>query len=183
MFSRKLNLKINANLEKLGHLTSKTFDFLIGIDPGLTGAVAVLERGRRLIAIHDLPIEGNGKGKAKVKNQISAPELANILQLYPNAIACLEMVASRPGQGVASVFSLGDSFGCIRGTLGSLRIPFILVSPNSWKTACGIAKGADKDYSRTLALQLYPSAEIGLKKHHNRAEALLLARHILKSAH
>ena len=168
---------------KQNFLISNRYDFLIGIDTGLTCAVAVLAKSGQLIAIHDLPTGGNGKGKAKVKNQISAPELASILQLYPNAIACLESLASRPGQGVASVFSLGDSFGCIRGTLGALRIPFILVSPNSWKTACGIAKGADKDYSRTLALQLFPSAEIGLKKHHNRAEALLLARHILKSAH
>ena len=158
-----------------------SYDYMIGIDPGLTGAVAVLDKFGRLVNLHDLPTAGNGKGSAKVKNQISAPELANILQLYPNSIACLESVASRPGQGVAGVFSLGDSFGCIRGTLGALRIPLIMVSPNAWKNACGIAKGADKDYSRTLALQLFPEANIGLKKHHNRAEAILLARHLLKS--
>ena len=57
-----------------------SYDYMIGIDPGLTGAIAVLESNGRLVAIHDLPIGGNGKGKAKVKNQISAPELANILQ-------------------------------------------------------------------------------------------------------
>lgn len=71
---------------------SSTYDFLIGIDPGLTGAVGVLAKSGQLIAIHDLPIGGNGKGSTRVKNQISAPELANILQAYPNSIACLEMV-------------------------------------------------------------------------------------------
>jgi crossover junction endodeoxyribonuclease RuvC len=154
-------------------------DYFIGIDPGLTGAVAVLNRDGELVAIHDLPVS---KNEGFIKNKIDAFELSNIMKSYANSTVIIERVNSRPGQGVASVFSLGDSLGVIRGVVGALGLQLHYVLPQVWKKACGLTQ--DKEMSTKAALELFPAAHqyIYRKKDHNRAEALLLARHLFKVA-
>lgn len=148
---------------------------ILGIDVGVTGAVAVFEDDGTPIEVFDLPVMANGKRAARVKSQVNAGALARRLRVFgaPD-VAYVEAVAARPGQGVSSMFSLGHSLGTVCAVLATLSIPFLLVQPQAWKTQFGLRK-ADKDASRTLAIRLCPTMDLSLKKHHNRAEALLIA--------
>lgn len=161
-------------------------DVIIGIDPGLTGALAFMQPNGLLEEVVDMPVMAKGKGKTRVKNQINAPALSAILQerlLSPPkmraATVYLERVSAMSGQGVASVFSLGDTYGCIRGVVGSLGIPIHIITPQMWKKFYTLP--SDKEVCRAKAIELYPAAPLERKKDHNRAEAILIARYGCRS--
>ena len=68
-------------------------------------------------------------------------------------VAFLERVASRPGQGVSSVFKFGSAYGCVLGVLAALEIRTILVAPAVWKKPFGL--DSDKEKARALALMTF----------------------------
>ena len=125
----------------------------IGIDPGLSGAIVLLE-GNSPIEWHKMPTMKTGSA-----NRVNAPALAAIIRPYmyldDPIHAYVELVSSMPGQGVASMFSFGHSAGVLQGVLGAFEIPVTMVTPSQWKTRAGLT-GQDKDASRTLAIQMWP---------------------------
>jgi len=145
----------------------------IGIDPGLSGAVAMIDHlGYR---VWDIPIIQKGTGT--VKNEINAAGLMDIIaEADFETVAALERVNAMPGQGVSSVFSLGDSFGCCRAVLACARMPTFYITPTMWKKHYGLT--SDKEQARALAVKMFPKAELHLKKHIDRAEALLIAAYL-----
>ena len=151
----------------------------IGIDPGITGAVAVVRDS--LAYLYDIPTIN--VGKKKVTREIDAEGLAGILVEWENAdpfaVACVERTHAMPAQGVTSMFSMGVSRGIVLGVLAGVGFHTTSVEPQAWKKHFGLLK-ADKEASRALAIKLFPGAadKLRLKKHHNRAEALLLARYL-----
>lgn len=144
---------------------------VIGIDPGLTGAVAVIAHGQAVV--HDMPVIGTS-ATATVKRSVDAHGLARILKIMPGTV-WIERVNAFPGQGVASMFSLGHSFGVALGVAAALGYPTHLVSPAEWKRFFKLGK--DKELSRALASRLYPGVKLDRMKDHGRAEALLIARY------
>lgn len=150
---------------------------ILGIDPGLTGALAILDREGRAGMVEALPTLQRGRGKGRVRRELDAAGLAHLLRPYARDIrlALVEAVASRPAQGVASVFSLGHSLGLIHGVLGALSIPWQPVTPAAWKKAMKL--DGDKEASRAMAARLFPSIPLHRKADHNLAEALLIARY------
>lgn len=150
---------------------------IIGIDPGLTGAVGMIDDDGRFFIVEDLPVmprSGSSKS-AKVKNQLNGAELARMLRPYARQIrlAIVEQVVARPGQAAATTGSLMHSLGVIEGVLAALAIPCQLVTPTVWKKTMRL--GPDKAQALTLAQRKFPEAPLGRAKDHNRAEALLLA--------
>lgn len=157
---------------------------ILGIDPGLTGAIAALDHNGALIDATDLPTILIGKGGGSVKRQISAAGLAEHLRwvtgrIMDDTLVIIERVAAMPKQGASSTFSLGDTSGCIRGVVATLGLPISYVTPAQWKKHFGL--GTDKEEARARATLLYPAAELTRKKDHNRAEAILLARYGLET--
>lgn len=155
----------------------------IGIDPGLTGAIALMNEGYADPLVWDMPTVANGKGV--VKYEVDPVGLAHIVEGFVGFGASrviLERTNAMPGQGVASMFSMGVSRGVVLGVLGSMRLPYEEVAPSQWKKHFGLI-GADKDMSRRLALQLYPqlAKQLARKKDHNRAEAVLLATYLQRA--
>jgi crossover junction endodeoxyribonuclease RuvC len=149
---------------------------IIGIDPGQTGAIAAMENGE-LVGLHDMPTSSRIHGKGQ---QVNPSELASILMEMRDArpaVVFLETVAAMPGQGVSSTFHFGESVGIVLGVCGALGLQVRRVRPQYWKKKAGII-GKDKDTARTLAIQSHPdfSDMLKLKKHHNRAEAILIAQ-------
>lgn len=148
----------------------------IGIDQGLTGAIAVLADGR-FVSVDDMPVAGRG---AKGKQQVNAARLAAIVrgavQAFPGAAvtAFVEFVHSMPKQGVSSAFGFGKSVGAVEGVLATLGIPTEELKPQRWKKDYGLI-GAEKNASIGVAALRFPSAPLSLKKHHGRADALLMA--------
>jgi crossover junction endodeoxyribonuclease RuvC len=154
---------------------------IIGIDPGVTGAIAAMTAAGALLAVEDLPAYVTGTGT--VKRQVSAAAFAALVRELrvrhgvDAELAVIERVASRPGQGVSSTFSLGHTAGVIEGVLGALGVPVVMVAPASWKKAIGLPPGSAKDASAGLASRLFPAQAASWRrvKDHNRAEAALLA--------
>jgi crossover junction endodeoxyribonuclease RuvC len=154
-----------------------------GVDPGLSGAMAIIDHQGRILALADLPTEPAGKGK-----RIAAYEAAELLSgtrrkcdACPGLLA-LEWVASRPGQGVASTFAFGRAFGAIEAVVTLADFPCELVAPATWKKAFGLL-GADKAASIARAKALFPAASLERKKDHGKAEALLLAEYARRKWH
>ena len=107
--------------------------------------------------------------------------LRDLLRDQTSVVAVTENVNSMPGQGVASMFAMGKSYGILLGVLATLSIATHTVSPGKWKKF--YALGKEKDQSRELAQRMWPDAPLNLKKHHNRAESLLLAKYYLDAIH
>jgi crossover junction endodeoxyribonuclease RuvC len=154
---------------------------IIGIDIGVTGAVAVLDDAGLLQVLFDMPVMASGKGQASVKHQLNARSLYTGLRDYSlnRPVAYVEALNAHPDQGRSSIFSLGESFGTVKAVLACLGIPYEVVHPATWKKAMGLAgvpKAQAKEASRTMAIQLYPFADLSKKRDHNRAESILIAR-------
>lgn len=157
---------------------------IIGIDPGLTGACAVLDAQgvRAVFDLPTMPVPGAGP-KALVKRKIDSRALCSLLLKHcpadaPRPQAVLEQVNTMGGanNAVQTQGSLMRSLGAIETVLECLRFPVQYVAPQRWKKDLGLGK--DKSASLEKARGEHPeiSASLARAKDHNRAEAVLLAR-------
>tara|TARA_B100000945_G_C20353650_1_gene583522 strand:+ start:238 stop:729 length:492 start_codon:yes stop_codon:yes gene_type:complete len=151
---------------------------IIGIDPGLSGAIAILD-DLKIFDMFDMPIMSEGK---KNKNQLNSAQLVNILKRHiladKDTCVIVEQVSAMPGQGVTSMFNFGQTFGAIKGICASLNLPIFYVRPAKWKKHFELIN-ASKDASRTKVIEMYPSISDRLrkKKDVNKADAILIARY------
>ncbi len=97
---------------------------IIGIDPGVSGAISIMEN-KKVIEIHDMPTMIDGK---KNKKQVNGSQVTNIIKEKLNQnkeiIVVVEHVNAMPGQGVTSMFNFGQSFGVIKGICSALSITY-----------------------------------------------------------
>ena len=151
---------------------------IIGIDPGLSGAVAILD-DLKIFNMFDMPIMSEGK---KNKNQLNSAQLVNIINKHilenEDTFVIVEQVSAMPGQGVTSMFNFGQSFGSIKGICAALGLPIFYVRPAKWKKHFELINSS-KDASRTKVIEMYPSISSRLtkKKDVNKADAILIARY------
>ena len=126
------------------------------------------------LAVTDMPFALVQIGKTK-RRQLSETWLAEQLRVYQPDVAWIERVHSMPGQGSASSFSFGMSYGMARGVLAALQVPVSLVTPNEWKKHFRL--GSDKNEARLIASRLFPASAMFFSrvKDDGRAEAALLA--------
>jgi len=87
--------------------------------------------------------------------------------------AYIEQVASRPGQGVASMFKFGMGYGGLRMALTACRIPFEAIRPQVWQSRMGCMTGGDKNVSKGFAQRLWPD----FKFTHATADAAILGEY------
>lgn len=152
---------------------------VVGVDPGVTGALALMVNGL-LVDVADMPA---AVGAGTKSNRVLAGELRLIVDdwgfRYPEPdhqwMAIVEGVNAMPKNGAIAGFSLGHSLGTVDAVLHCLLIGVEHVSPAVWKRAMGLGK--DKNASRALASQLYPghATKWARVKDDGRAEAVLLA--------
>lgn len=142
---------------------------IIGIDPGLFGAVAVLSERGEFRNVHDLPIICD-----RALSWIDGDQLRTLLLEAGPGRVIVERVSAMPKQGVSSSFRFGLGFGSILSVVQALQMPLEFVTASQWKRALGLS--ADKKASLHKARLLFPDAELHLAGHHGRAEALLIAR-------
>ena len=145
----------------------------IGIDPGLSGACAVLEDGV-WVEFFDTPVFKVGS-----KKEYNVNEMAKFLSSHLTATIFIEKQLPIPRQSSQSTFKTGYGFGLWIGIIVSLNLPYTIVHPRTWKKKMLKDMAKEKDASRSRAIQLFPGASdhLNLKKHHDRAEALLLAEY------
>lgn len=150
---------------------------VIGVDPGNSGAIAVLDTVNKTLEVIDIPTKIVVKNK-KNRTDVDTVGLADFLVKHQSAIAIVEQVGAKPTDGTVGAFTFGKSYGAVLGVLAANNIPVTDVSPQAWKRKAGLI-GEDKDYSRTKASELFPKCS-GLwkyKKNNGRAEAALIALH------
>ena len=151
---------------------------VIGIDPGLSGAIAILE-DNKVLQIFDMPVMAEGK---KNKRQLNSAQLVNIIkentQESEEKAVVVEQVNAMPGQGVTSMFNFGQTFGAIKGICAALNLPIFFVRPTKWKKHFELINSS-KDSSRTKAIEMYPSLsnQLSKKKDVNKSDAILIARY------
>lgn len=153
-------------------------DLIVGIDPGIGGAIAFLVKDGEWVA--PMPIEQKSSGR----NQVDVRALYSLVETYVTSEDCvrfiIERVSAMPGQGVSSMFSFGDSFGTVRAVAEHFSTTYrpYFVTPQQWKKDLRLL-GKPKEASLRLARRLYPNLKESLarKKDEGRAEALLLAHY------
>ena len=151
---------------------------IIGIDPGLSGAIAVLE-DNKIKEIFDMPVMADGK---KNKRQLNSALLVKLIKDnikdIDETVMIVEQVNAMPGQGVTSMFNFGQTFGAIKGICAALGLPIYFVRPAKWKKHFELIN-ASKDASRTKAIEMYPnfSEKLSKKKDVNKSDAILIARY------
>ena len=150
---------------------------IIGIDPGLSGAIAVLQ-DKKVLNLFEMPVMAEGK---KNKRQLNSALLVDIIKdniSFDEDIAVVvEQVNAMPGQGVTSMFNFGQTFGAIKGVCAALNLPIFFVRPSKWKKYFELINST-KDSSRTKAIEMYPSLsnQLSKKKDVNKSDAILIAR-------
>ncbi len=149
---------------------------VIGVDPGVNGALALLSAGGDLIEVVDMPTLLDGTGGKRAINPVL---LARQIEAWKPERAFCEFVAARPGEGPVGAFAFGRCRGAIEGVLGALNTPVTMIAPAWWKRRVEIPAGKDgaKDAARSRAINRWPDKAIlfARKKDDGRAEACLIA--------
>ena len=155
---------------------------IFGIDPGLSGAIAVFINNK-ISNVFEIPVMSEGK---KNKRQLNSAHLVKLLKDNlvdgKEASVVVEQVNAMPGQGVTSMFNFGQTFGAIKGICAALNLPIFFVRPSKWKKHFNLIN-SQKDSSRTKAIEMYPSLseELSRKKDVNKADAILIARYFFET--
>jgi crossover junction endodeoxyribonuclease RuvC len=147
--------------------------YIMGIDPGQTGGIAVLAREDRVI--HNLiPM-------------CITKDFASLLTSYRHYLhhIYLEKAQAMPKQGVSSMFVYGQGFGELIGAITACKIPFTLVNPRVWQKE--IHAGTDahlsaKDRTLQAAKRLFPAHNFtasarSRKDHMGMVDALMICEY------
>ena len=151
---------------------------IIGIDPGIAGAICFFSNGN-VIDVIDMPTMAEGK---KNKKQVNGRQIFNEIKFVKNKFlnedieVVVEQVSAMPGQGVTSMFNFGQSFGVLKGICSAMQLSMYFVRPAKWKKYFGLIK-TEKDASRTKVIEIFPyiSSQLSRKKDSNKADAVLIA--------
>lgn len=165
-----------------------TLRLTIGIDPGVSGAIALLADGEPAGFV-DLPVMNRVNGGNEIDGKALGAALRGLFSAHPgswmcafveqvNAMPAIGSGAERRPMGSRSAFNFGESFGKLKCALEILGIPYVLVESRKWKASVGLLK-TEKDESRLRAIESFPSAAHSLqrKKDIGRADALWIARY------
>lgn len=133
---------------------------IIGVDPGMKGGVAFYCTISGQYGSYIMPD--------------TRRQLFNLLQdlktTYGIIRGVVEKVASRPGQGVASMFKFGKGYGEILGILTALNAEIIEPTPQAWKKLVLAGTDKSKDAAIQVAENLYPEISLvpkGCRKPHD----------------
>jgi len=119
--------------------------------------------------------------KVRTGREYLVREMVALLQRLAPDFAAIERSQPFPRMGGVAAFKLGYGYGLWVGLLATLGIPYETVRPNDWKREFGLLS-QEKGASRVRAQELFPAAtkHLTLIKHHNRADALLIAQYGLR---
>ena len=157
----------------------------LGIDPGLTGCVCVLDPDKNEVQFFDAPVLEVVVSK-KTKHVLDAYQMVQILKdatADKKVMVTIEKVQAMPGggersMGATSAFNFGMGYGLWLGILAALALPYQTVHPATWKARCMSGCSKEKDASREVAMRHYPQSAKFLtrKKDNGRSDSALIAR-------
>lgn len=151
--------------------------FYIGIDPGISGGIAIIAPNHGAV-LYDMPVLGTSK------KEIDYTALAQLVREFPpNSRAIIEQVGGMPGQSAPAAFVFGCNYMAVFMAVSMCRIPIFKVPPARWKNFYHIPR--DKGAAVSLAQQLFPAGEFTTKRgasKDGRAEAFLIGEYGRRNA-
>lgn len=154
---------------------------VVGVDPGISGALAVVVADGEydvphLEAVYDLPVNEVHVGK-KIRRRIDIQGLFDLFDKADADFIYLEEVGVMPHEGSVGAFSFGKTAGVIEAAAVRAGCPYAFLRPADWKKAVGIPPRSEKDESRLRASRRFPEGRdwFKRKKDDGRAEAALIA--------
>lgn len=156
---------------------------IIGIDPGLSGALALYDPNAMTVEIVDMPtvwieLKSKGKdGKPKRRRKINYIRLCSLLQkwkLKGANVVWLEKVGAMPRDGVVSAFAFGESVGAVKSAVTAYKLSCYEVTPQAWKKRFKLI-GKTKEDGVVVAGNLFGRHHFKLVKDHGKADACLIA--------
>ena len=149
--------------------------YIMGIDPGFSGALAVLDSDLKIEFVMDMPIIKVGK-----KRELDEARLSVIFKMWRSKSinVALEKSQTMPNQGIVSSGRYMASYGFLRGLCVGNGIPYHLIQPQTWKKAMMPDMGKEKGASIQKGAQLYPELSLTRVKDHGIADAILIARYL-----
>ena len=140
-------------------------DLYLGIDPGISGGIALLSANGDVVDLSPMP-------------DTEKDVVDHLRELSPRVkYAVLEKVGPMPKQGIASTAKFMKQYGVLIGVLFALDIRFEDVRPQVWQHALNCRTGGDKNVSKRKAQQLFPQQKIT----HAVADAALIAEYARRS--
>ena len=156
---------------------------VIGCDPGLTGALAVVD-GEALVRVDDMPVRTK-RVNGSDRNVIDEQGLRDWLMergMEGCQRAVIERVGGLPGQSASRAFTFGYGFGVLLSTARMLGFEVELVTPQEWKGKMLYTSRESrlKAASFTAATKAFGNEHWKRKMDHGRAEAALIALYGVK---
>lgn len=150
----------------------------IGIDPGLTGSIAVLQRTKA--TVYDIPVIEEVKNR-KRRNKYNLNALVEIFKSFDSSdcVAVIEKSTAMPGQGVISMHSIGYGSGMYEAFLSMQYIKYERVPPQKWQKEFSIGRDT-KGQAFEIAARLFPEIQLTTPRGRvldGRCDALLLAEY------
>lgn len=146
-----------------------TNPYVLGIDPGVSGAWAVVDRDGRRIEVGTMP--ATPATIVETFQQLAAR--------YPMALAIVERVGPTPQMGRISVWTFAAHVGALKAALAAARIPYDEVAPVTWQRVMGCLATTARPVGRKDKRPLVRRAEqlFGPIRPAQIADALLLAEY------
>lgn len=127
---------------------------ILGVDPGKSGGLSIIDEQLNLIATYPMPtLKIDGKDKVCPKG------IQEILSKYDIELAVVELVGARPGQGVVSMFSFGDSYGVARALAELHAARVIYARPQEWRGFQSLS-GLSKEQIAEVAYNVFQAPGI-----------------------
>lgn len=157
----------------------------IGIDPGCTGALSIIDSVRNTVQVFDTPnfVRSISGRKKKNKTDYLVAGMREIIMREIDdeneTYGVLESVHAMPDNGSIGNFDMGRGLGLWEGMLGGLGIPYVKVAALTWKRFFFGKVKTEKGDDRNKACELFPFMAVQLARvmDHNRADAILLAEY------
>lgn len=146
---------------------------ILGIDPGMSGGIALLHRSGVIAFAEAMPVLRNAVATVDVRRLGEWLRAAGATDIF----AFVERAQAYPRQGISSAFNYGVIFGSVLTAIADLGIGYELVAPAKWKRDFGLT--ADKREAVQRVQQMYPRFPVK-RSEDGIAEAILIARWGLK---
>ncbi|AOJ31406.1 hypothetical protein [Burkholderia metallica] len=154
---------------------------ILGIDPGISGALAALDHNGAL-RIADMPTrkkQGTGKVRNEVDPHVLQRTLRDLIPASDSVIVVMEALNTFAGGSVQTMASLEATKAVIMTVCELTGYAVEVVAPRTWQGFYGIKRTETEDTKRQslrIARELYGQAFCPLAKHDGRADAILIAR-------
>lgn len=150
--------------------------YIGGIDPGLTGALAVLDFEEFKLHLWDTPVVQVKVGD-KIRERCDIEAFRKALSTFPLDLCVVERVQSTPNDGHVGAFTFGKVTGITLGLIIGMCLPLDEITPAKWKMQMRVP--ANKEQARYRASELFPKCADAWRRQmdHGRSEAAIIALH------